>query len=664
MSTGRGRMSLTGQVAALSLVAILILGFALTRVLQQQVMSSALSNATESAQLIARIGVQPLLTPRDLRQGLIPQEVHNLDEQLSGRSASRDLARIKIWNTHHEVIYSDDHALIDRTLAPSDDLVNALAGNPHAAEVVTPSPHTETASEVGLGKLVEVYVPLRFRASTKPAGVFEIYLSYRPIGSAIAHEQRLIVIVVFAGLALLWGVLYRIAARASRTLRHQVQENDHLARYDRLTGLPNRTLFLERVGEALRDDEGPPHLAVLLVDLDGFKEINDTLGHQTGDALLRETANRFAKVNIQDSFAARLDGDEYALLLSTCSDQTDVLTAARVIQSTLQKPVTLDGVALNIETSIGIATSTEAHISPVELLRRADVALDRAKLLHSRVEVYASSLNTFSAQRLALLGRVRPALEHKEFVLHYQPQADLKSAEITGVEALLRWEHPQRGLLGPMEFIPMTERTALIGPVTRFVIDQALSQIRTWQRSGLSMALSVNLSTRNLTDADLPADVQALLEKHELPASQLTLEVTESAALTNPQRAIQTLNALRALGVRISIDDFGTGHASIAYLTSMPLDEIKIDRSLIAGVEREQRGRAIVQSTIDLATNLALHIVVEGIETRSAWDALERLGAHTGQGYFIERPLSALDLEAWLSSLRVHSPSTSYSLSL
>jgi diguanylate cyclase (GGDEF)-like protein len=653
MSALRGRLTLTGQVALFSLLAMLVLGFVLIRVLQRQVVSTALSNASSSAHLIARLGIQPRLTAAELKYGLSPAAIQELDTQLEARSSSRDLARIKIWNTQDRVIYSDDHALINRRLQPSDDLRDALAGHPHPAVVVDPKRDSETASEVGLGELVEIYIPLYFSRSTKPDGVFEIYLSYRPIGSTIVREQRMIVLVVFVGLALLWGVLYRIVARASLTLRRQARENDHLARYDQLTELPNRTLFLESVRDALSTTQPGTQTAVLLIDLDGFKEINDTLGHQTGDALLRETARRLASTSDENGVVARLDGDEYALLLKGSTSSRGVLAAARAIRSSLLEPITLDGVALNVETSIGIATGTDPTEDPVELLRRADIALDRAKSLYSRIEIYDPSFYTFSARRLTLLGEVRPALKRNEFLLYYQPQADLPSAQITGVEALLRWQHPQRGLLGPMEFIPAVEQTALIGPITRMVIDQALAQVGSWRRSDLPLRMSVNLSARNLTDPDLLTDVSALLTKHGVPATQLTLEVTESAALTDPERAIETLRCLRELGVRISIDDFGTGHASIAYLTRLPLDELKIDRSLVAAMAHDERGQAIVRSTIDLAANLGLHVVAEGIETQSMWETLGSLGAQTGQGYFIERPLSPLDLEAWISSLSV-----------
>ena len=680
------RLSLTGQVALLSLVPMLALGFVLARVLQSQIIERTLADEAQSAQLVARLGVQPRLTPRDLRGGLDARGVAMLDEQLRARSVSRDLARIKIWNAAGRIVYSDDHALIGRSPGESDDLRDALAGAPHPAEVVSPSPHDETASEVGLGRLVEVYVPLRFATGGRPAGVFEIYLSYRPIAGAIAADKRTIALLVFLGLALLWAILYRIVASASRRLRRQAQENDRLARYDPLTGLPNRTLFRERLGQAIGrprpDGAQPGHaggggvaplerahpdgspapahrhtggraVAVLLLDLDAFKEINDTLGHRAGDAVLREVAGRLRAELDPGAVAARLGNDEYAILQPLTRTPTqpvaDALALAARVQAALQAPVTVDGVALNVEASIGIALVPEHARAADELLQRADMALDRARSRRGGVEVYSPAYDHTGAERLALLGEVRPALERGEFTLFYQPQIALRTGRVTGVEALLRWRHPERGMIPPLEFIALIEQTALVGPVTLHVIDLALAQTARWRTAGLQLGISVNLSARNLHDPELPAQVAALLRRHAVPAAALTVEVTESAAMADPETAMGVLEALRALGVGISIDDFGTGHASIAYLAKLPAGELKIDRSFVTGMCESPRKEAIVRTTIELARRLELHVVAEGIETAAVCERLAALGCDAGQGYLIARPAPAEELTPWLA---------------
>ncbi len=646
-----GRLSLTRQVALLTLLPFVVLGFIFAHVLQTQIVSRTLADETQSARIIAHLGIQPRLSPQAMRTGLTPAGVRALDQQLSARSVTRDLARVKIWNARDKVIYSDDHSLIGRTLTPSDDLRDALEGRPDKAEVVDPAEDSETASEVGLGQLVEVYVPVRFSTSGPPAGAFEIYLSYKPTAAAVAHEQRTIALLVAIGLALLWAILFRIVARASQRLRRQARENFRLAHYDQLTRLPNRTMFIERVAEAVRrEDPDGGSAAVLMIDLDRFTEINNTLGGVNGDRVLCEVARRLRAVAGDGVSAARLGGDEYALLCPRTRASAGAVRVARSVLSSLEAPIVLDGVALNVEASIGIAVMGEHANGPEELLQHADAALAHARAHCSRIEVYSSECDHFDATRLALLGEVRGALAREEFVLHYQPKVDLGSGRITGVEALVRWHHPEHGMLPPPSFIPLIEQTALIGPLTERVIDRALAQLVAWRRRGIALQMSVNLSARNLLDSELPDRIARLLEAHEVSPEQLIVEVTESAAMTDPDRAVAVLDALRASGVGVSIDDFGTGNASIEYLTTLPASELKIDRSFITGILEDRRAEAIVRSTIDLARNLGLTVVAEGIETQPELDHLTELGCDVAQGYLLSRPLPADQLTVQLDA--------------
>jgi diguanylate cyclase (GGDEF)-like protein len=640
MHPRRFRLSLTQQVALLSLVPMVALGFVLARVLEAEIQSRTLADASQTAQLIARLAIQPRLSSQSLDRGLSATGVRALDQQLHARSVTQDLARIKIWNAAHKVVYSTDHRLIGHFLVPNDELLAALAGRPPAARVIRPGRYGEESSEFGLGQLVEVYVPLRFTASGPPKGAFEIYLSYRPIAAAISRNKLTIVLLVSIGLALLWAILYRIVARASRRLRRQSEENYSLARYDQLTGLPNRTLFIERVADALRREQPQRgNAAVLLIDLDRFNEINNTLGAPIGDFVLCEVGRRLRSELGNGTLVARLGADEFALLCPWTKGVPGALTVAAAVQSSLETPIALDGVALNVEASIGIAVMGE-HAEDLEtLLQRADLALARARSRYSRVEVYSPAYDRFDATRLKLLGQVRQGLERGEFVLHYQPKVDLRTKRITGVEALLRWQHPDEGLLAPLRFIPLIEQTALVGPVTLYVIAEALRQMSCWRELGLRLGMSVNLSARNLIDPELPEQVAALLEKHGIPADQLTVEVTESATLSDPERAVRVLSALRTSGVAVSIDDFGTGNASIEYLANLPATEIKIDKSFITDICEDERAEAIVRSTIDLARHLELTVVAEGIETQAVLSRLAALGCDTGQGYVISRPL-------------------------
>jgi diguanylate cyclase (GGDEF)-like protein len=427
-----------------------------------------------------------------------------------------------------------------------------------------------------------------------------------------------------------------------------------LARYDELTGLPNRTLFVEEATRALSAEHAAG--AVLLVELDRFKEINDTLGHLTGDRVLREVAGRLRSELDAQMLVARVGGDEYAILCPDASDVSAATSTASSVQAALEAPITLEGVALNVEASIGIAVAEDRGGDLNTLLRRADVALARAKSQRTGLEVYAAEYDSYDAARLKLLGEVRPALERGDFVLHYQPKMDLETRRVVGVEALLRWRHPELGMLPPLEFIPLIEQTSLVAPVSLYVIDRALWQTAAWQSHGVKLGISVNLSARNLLDSELPAQIEALLEKHGVASEQLVVEVTESAAMADPDYAAGVLAALRAKGVGVSIDDFGTGNSSLAYLAKLPASEIKIDRSFIADLSRDTRAQAIVRSTIELARNLELNVVAEGIETEPILEQLIAWGCPMGQGFivmgqgfFISRPLPAEEIAGWLA---------------
>jgi diguanylate cyclase (GGDEF)-like protein len=645
-------MSLTRQVALLSLLPVIALGAILALVLQNQVVNRALTDATGSARLIAQAVVQPQLSRRDLSQGLKPGGIHALDERLEAPSVAAHLVRIKIWNDQRRIVYSEDHTLIGRRPPHDDDLESALAGEPNGAETVEPSADSETASEVGLGKLVEVYVPLRFKAGERPAGVFEMYLSYGPIASAIAHDKRTIELLVAIGLALLWGVLYRIVARASRRLHQQAKENDRLARFDQLTGLPNRTLFAERAAVAAHEaDSGAAKTpAALMLDLERFTEMNSMLGSETGDEILREIGRRLRASLGEERLIARVGGDEFAVLCPGVASPDEAVALAGAIQSCLEEPLVLDGVALNVEATIGLAVMGADAQDATTLLRHAELALAHARTLGRRVEPYSQACERFDASALKLLGEVRGALERDEFKLHYQPKLDLQTRRITGVEALLRWQHPEHGELAPVRFVPLIEQTALIGPVTLRVFELALKQAVAWGRRGIALEMSVNLSARNLVDDDLPRALAELLERHDVPPEQLVVEVTESAAMADPERGVRVLVALRELGMGVSVDDFGTGNASIEYLAALPASELKIDRSFVTGMLKDERAAAIVRSTIDLARNLDLVVVAEGIESEDVMDHLAALGCAMGQGYFISRPLAPEELTEQLAA--------------
>jgi diguanylate cyclase len=443
-------------------------------------------------------------------------------------------------------------------------------------------------------------------------------------------------------------VFLLVLASYQRRLLRQTLASRHQALHDPLTGLPNRELFADRIEHATRtaDRELRP-AALLLLDLDRFKDVNDTLGHHHGDELLRQVGTRLVTELRDVDTVARLGGDEFAVLLPGATGE-GAASVADKLRAALHEPLVLDGVALDLDASIGIAVYPDHGGDAAQLLQHADVAMYAAKHAHAGFMVYDPAVDQHSPRRLALLGGLRRALETDELVLHYQPKADLRSGRILGVEALVRWQHPQHGLLGPGEFIPLAERTGLIHPLTGWVLDTALHQAAEWHRAGRRLSVAVNLSTRCLLDPALPDRVDGRLAGWRLPAGALTLEVTESAVMADPARALDVLGRLHALGVGLALDDFGTGYSSMAYLKTLPVDELKVDRSFVGQMASSPSDAVIVRSTIDLGHNLGLRVVAEGVETQEAWEQLKALGCDTAQGYLLGRPMPAADLERWL----------------
>jgi len=422
---------------------------------------------------------------------------------------------------------------------------------------------------------------------------------------------------------------------------------EHQALHDALTDLPNRVFLRRRVEEATelarRDGQST---ALLVLDLDRFKEVNDTLGHDHGDLLLREVAVRLQHALAAHASVARLGGDEFAVLLPT----TDLLQAQRhaeALITALRAPFELGGYSVETGVSIGIALAPDHGADFETLLRQADIAMYVAKRDGSGSAVYATEQDVHSPERLALIGELRQAIEGDALVLHYQPKLGCHTGELAGVEALVRWLHPERGLIPPDRFIPLAEQTGLIRPLTQWVIRTALEQCRIWRDQGLVMPVAINLSMRNLHESDLVKTIEQALAESRLPTSALELEITESSLMVYPDHALAVLTQLSEMGVRIAVDDFGTGYSSLAYLKDLPVHELKIDRSFVGDMREQTRNRAIVRSTIDLAHHLGLRVVAEGVEDQETWDFLAQVGCDVAQGYHLSRPLVAGAVLGW-----------------
>jgi diguanylate cyclase (GGDEF)-like protein/PAS domain S-box-containing protein len=445
--------------------------------------------------------------------------------------------------------------------------------------------------------------------------------------------------------------------RAEAALRKQAELNRHQALHDSLTELPNRLLFQDRVRQVILSAEREGGgVAVLVMDLDRFKEINDTLGHAAGDRLLVEAARRLRTTLRGADSIARLGGDEFAILLHDGSPG-GVAGAAGRIQAAFAAPFSLDGLPLQIEASIGAATYPE-HADGVEgLIQRADIAMYVAKRDNSGWELYDKSQDDHQPHRLSLISELRRAIDERELVLHYQPKLELRSGQVAAVEALVRWHHPTRGMVGPNEFIDVAQETSLIKPLTLYVIDEALRQCRAWAAEGHALAVAVNVSTRNLIDLDFPDQVAALLAKWEVGPEQLELEITESAIVADMFRMRGVLERLGAMGLRISVDDFGTGYTSLGYLRRLPISELKIDRSFVSHMATSEEDAVIVRSTIDLGRNLGLGVVAEGVEDAEVLERLRDLGCDVAQGYLMSAPIPAGELTAWLKEFTARSAS-------
>jgi diguanylate cyclase (GGDEF)-like protein len=457
-------------------------------------------------------------------------------------------------------------------------------------------------------------------------------------------------VVVSATFSLVLVPVLLLPIAAVRLSAQLATQREHDALHDGLTGLPNRALLTVEMDRLLEDAARSGHgAAVVLADLDHFKEINDTLGHAVGDLLIAEVAARLTRAAGEDVVVARLGGDEFALLANTVDDRDAVALAERLIAG-LREPFALAGVRLDVQASLGIALFPEHGDDGAQLLTRADVAMYLAKEERGSWRLYDHEDDIHTPQRLALLAELRDGIDRDELVLHFQPKCATRSGEVVGVEALVRWQHPQRGLLMPDTFIPVAEGTALIGLLTMVVLETAVAQVRAWLDGGRRLGMAVNLSVRHLTDLGLPAQVAAVLDRHDVPAGLLTLEVTESTIMNNPSRAISVLSGLRALGVRIAVDDYGTGYSSLAYLKRLAVDELKIDKSFVLGMRTDENDAVIVRSTVELGHNLGLRLVAEGVEDIETWQQLLPLGCDVVQGYHISRPLTADAFLPWLAT--------------
>ncbi|MBN1239798.1 MAG: EAL domain-containing protein, partial [Gammaproteobacteria bacterium] len=443
-------------------------------------------------------------------------------------------------------------------------------------------------------------------------------------------------------------VLYTVIVRDVSERVAQQRLLDHQARHDRLTGLPNRTALYEYLQSVLQENAPADRAALLLLDLTRFTDVNDTLGHDVGDEVLSVAGGRLTEALGRQAFVARIGGDEFAVVLAGIDTRDIVDAVALALIDSLKPPIHARGVAIDVGANIGIAVSPDHARGAQELLRRADVAMYAAKRSGSWFEYYEEEHDNHTVRRLRMVGELRAALEDETLMLHYQPQVNLRTGRAESVEALVRWQHPILGDVPPDEFIGLAESTQLIRPLTEWTIRRALSDVASWEAEGLSVRVAVNLSARMLQSEDFAEHLSRMLDAQGVKPDRLELEITETAMMDDPARALQVVHELGRLGITVSIDDFGTGFSSLGYLRDLRVHALKLDKSFVTDVEEREQNRVIVESTVQMAHALGLKIVAEGIETPWVDNYLTEIGYDFGQGYCYSRPLPSAECLAWV----------------
>ncbi len=628
MRTSRPGLSsgtrLFATYAVASLVPVLALGAVLAHGNRQDGVQRGLESARAQAAVIEEMAIAPALSGELLDgEGLSTAEERRMQAATDLAIFRGSVVRLRLRAFDGAVVFSDDNSVRGALPAADPDFVAATEG----------STRVEVIDRAGTSS-IRVVQPVIAGASGRAVGVLELELPYDAIAQEVAAATTRTFQRLGVGLGALYVVLALISWSTTRRLRADAAQAAHAAVHDPLTGLGNRELFRHRVEAATRADE---ELAVVLVDLDRFKQVNDTLGHHAGDELLQTVARRLTDSLRTDDVVTRLGGDEFGLVLPGITSAEEVHSLLVRVSLALGESVELDGVPVAVEASFGVALHPRDGHDTESLLRAADAAMYQGKRGTSSIVVYDPRIESAPAGGLAVQSELRRALDHDELVLHYQPVVDLVTGEVTRLEALVRWQHPERGLVYPADFVPAVEQSSLVQPFTRWVLARALEDCATWTAAGAPWEVSVNVSVRNLDDA-FPDEVLSRLDASGVPRSRLHLEVTETALGIDPVGAGTVLDRLAGYGVRSALDDFGVGYASLAHLRTLAVDEVKIDRGFVAGVEGNEADREVVRSLVALAHGLGLTVTAEGVETAEAADWLSGIGCDAAQGYWYARP--------------------------
>jgi diguanylate cyclase len=587
--------------------------------------------AAKHAQLVAEDVLADRLRPSDFARPVSPRRRKDLDELFERKLLRPGTVLVSLSTADRFVTYSTDHSLIGRRVASAGRTQEALRGTV-TSEVTT------IPVDSGRLKVLRSYVPVTVGSSR---GVVAIHQDYGPIHAAARAALLPVAGILEVVVVLLFALLLPLLMRVTRRLRRHAERIQHQALHDELTGLPNRLHFRNEIRRAI-GAAGDEPVAVLLLDLDRFKEINETLGHRSGDELLRACGERIGGLTPDGALLARLGGDEFGVV-GPGMTTSQAAGLAEDIRSALETPFHVGEIPLVVEASFGISAYPDNGTGFDEIQQTADAAVSVAKDKRIGVAVYDGTIEESTADALTLVSQLRPALERRELILHYQAQIAVETAKVTGAEALVRWQHPERGLLQPGAFVPFVERTGASKALSEYVLAEATSQLRSWCDDGFDVSVAVNLTMFDLLDVKLPEQIASLVERSGIEPHRLELEITESLIMGDPDRVRGVVERLKEIGVRLAIDDFGTGYSSLSYLKSLPVDVIKIDRSFVMAMATDESDAAIVQSTVELAHNLGLEVVAEGVEDAETLAQLAQYGCDFAQGYFIARPCDVAD---------------------
>ena len=616
--------------AAASLLPVLALGALLLHGYQQQAEQRGRDQGRAQAAVIEEMAIAPALSGDDLSGGLSMGERSRLQAATDLAIYNGSVTRLALRTFDGEVAFSDDGTAVG--MVPVTDLGFRAAA--------TGSTDVRVLHDTALspGGVIRVMQPVVADTTGQATGVLEVYLPYEDIATKVQAETTHTVWRLVLGLVALYGVLALISWWTTRSLRRHAAQREHEALHDLLTGLPNRGRFRATAEEAIARGRRGEKGALVLVDLDRFKEVNDTLGHHAGDELLRVVGRRLTESLRTDDLVARLGGDEFGLILPRVTDKASTVALLTRVRDHLAREVLLDGVCLSVEASFGVAFYPDDADDVEGLLQCADGAMYQGKHGATGVVVYEPRTATHPTHSLVVQQELRHALERDELVLYYQPRVDLATGRVNGVEALIRWQHPERGLLPPDEFLPIAERSGLIEPLTDWVLRRALADQASWLAGGVPWTVAVNVSARNLESPQLLRTVRELISADGGTAERLHLEVTETALAMDATVAAEVVASLAGEGLTIAIDDFGIGYTSLSQLRNLPVSEIKIDRTFVSDLADNAQDRAIVRSVIELGHSLGFRVTAEGVETAGVAEWLTAAGCDHAQGFLWSKP--------------------------